>query len=290
MTLPDNFLVQTLKKPWRSFKDSEWKWKYLDNFHSWANYEFRKKSILEGEERRIVHELNQNGIAVTSAKQLFGSLASFEALREASQKLEMELKGPLEAARNEAEEMKEKKGFIFPLLENKKQSDATFSRFVEQPSIQRIADAYMGVSASLVFYNVWHTFTIKGIPRRSQLWHQDPEDRYIFRIFVYLTDVDETAGPFIYARGSHPKGPYKKAQPEFFKEPGRSAKRSTDEQMARVVPETAWFKAVGPAGTIIFADTRGFHKGGLARQKDRIMYNAMFISEAGKARSILQNY
>ena len=31
---------------------------------------------------------------------------------------------------------------------------------------------------------------------------------------------------------------------------------------------------------MLFVDTRGFHKGGLVRQHDRILYNCMFNSRA----------
>jgi hypothetical protein len=52
--------------------------------------------------------------------------------------------------------------------------------------------------------------------------------------------------------------------------------------MAAVVPESQWIPCVGPKGTIVFADTRGYHKGGLARERDRIMYTCMFTSQASR--------
>src|SRR5262249_18997045 len=91
-------------------------------------------------------------------------------------------------------------------------------------------------------------------------------------------DVDEGAGPFTYAPGTHRKGPVRQRPDYFVDEKG--AWRSTDEQMAVVLPPANWFNAVGPLGTIIFADTRGYHKGGLARSRDRLMYLCMFTSRA----------
>jgi hypothetical protein len=44
----------------------------------------------------------------------------------------------------------------------------------------------------------------------------------------------------------------------------------------------------GKKGTIIFADTRGFHKGGEARTRDRLMYNAMYTSPASESRSLIR--
>ena len=60
----------------------------------------------------------------------------------------------------------------------------------------------------------------------------------------------------------------------------RDQRISDDQQMAAVVPESRWVKGVGKKGTIIFADTRGFHKGGLARGNDRTLYIAEFLSQA----------
>jgi hypothetical protein len=116
------------------------------------------------------------------------------------------------------------------------------------------------------------------------LWHRDREDFLITKIFVYLSDVDEGAGPFTYARGTHPKGDVRK-------EPGYSlegnVRRSTDEQMAEVLAPERWFRGVGPKGTIIFADTRGYHRGGLARERDRVMYTAMFTSQASQSEEFM---
>jgi len=50
--------------------------------------------------------------------------------------------------------------------------------------------------------------------------------------------------------------------------------------MAEVVPRDRWIQATGPAGTIIFADTRGYHCGGRSTQRDRVMAINMFTSSA----------
>jgi hypothetical protein len=102
-------------------------------------------------------------------------------------------------------------------------------------------------------------------------------------MFVYLTDVDEGAGPLSYAPGTHAQG-IVKADPKakLIREGNGNAKvrRSDDMQMSAVVPAESWITATGPKGTIVFADTRGFHKGGLARQRDRIVYMCAFTSKA----------
>jgi hypothetical protein len=60
-------------------------------------------------------------------------------------------------------------------------------------------------------------------------------------------------------------------------------KRTEDAQMAAVVPQNRWKVATGSAGTIVFADTHGYHRGGLARTSDRVMYTSMYTSRASES-------
>jgi hypothetical protein len=97
--------------------------------------------------------------------------------------------------------------------------------------------------------------------------------------------VDEGTGPFTYASKTHRKGKFWGRQPEFILE--KNVMRSTDEQMSAVIPRENWVKAVGKKGTIVFADTRGFHKGGEARTSDRLMFTCMYTSPASESKRLL---
>jgi hypothetical protein len=131
-------------------------------------------------------------------------------------------------------------------------------------------------------YNVWHNFATKAEPRESQLWHRDPEDRYVFKMFIYLTDVDESCGPLTYALGTHAKGLVKISPSTNLYREGLSAlvRRTDDAQMSAVLPRHKWLTATGAKGTVVLVDTRGYHKGGLALEHDRIVYVCMFTSTA----------
>jgi hypothetical protein len=65
-------------------------------------------------------------------------------------------------------------------------------------------------------------------------------------------------------------------------------RRWNDQQMAEVVPAEKWIKAIGPAGSIVFADTRGYHKGGLAREHDRLLYTCLFTSPTSQAPELFE--
>jgi hypothetical protein len=139
--------------------------------------------------------------------------------------------------------------------------------------------------ARLRYYNVWYTAASTSEARESQLWHFDREDKYILKVFLYMNDVDEGSGPFTYAPGTHQKGRDRSIDPEHFTEGG--VRRTNDEQMARAFPRERWRICTGKKGTIIFADTRGYHKGGEARTGDRLMFTCMFTSPASESKKLI---
>lgn len=51
-------------------------------------------------------------------------------------------------------------------------------------------------------------------PKQTQKWHRDPDDVRICKLFVYLNDVDENGGPFIYVKGSQNGGRYEHVAPQ----------------------------------------------------------------------------
>jgi hypothetical protein len=257
-------------------------WRYGFNLKSTLAYQFNQPAI-DGEAECTLDQLNRNGIAITSAEKLFGSDSYFGKLCQAVEELESDWEGQIAAERAGSNRYdKNHKTFLFELLGNHPLLDpeSVYARFALQQPILQIANAYFGMYTRLRYYNVWHTLTTKTEARESQLWHYDREDHMILKLFVYLSDIDEGAGPFTYAPGTHPKGTVRRA-PGFFIENG--VRRTNDEQMAAVLPASNWIQATGKKGTIVFADTAGYHKGGLARTRDRVMYTCMFTSPTSQA-------
>ena len=267
---------------------NEFLWRYAFNFGPTADYRLRNSPKPTDDERRIIARLDRDGIAITSVKEL-GALGHFEELTECVNGLMSGRQEELRRLREQAQGPGPigEKTFNVELLGSPIQfdPDCIYARFALQESIQKIANAYFGMRAELRYYNVWNTFATAGEARESQLWHFDREDNYILKAFLYLDTVDEGTGPFTYAPGTHRKGPRWNQHPEFFYE--NNVRRSTDHQMSKVVPESEWIRATGERGTLVFADTRGFHKGGEARNKDRLMYTCMFTSPASQSKRLL---
>ena len=271
----------------RAGRKFEFTWRYLFNLQPTLAYQFSSKSLPD-EATRVLADLNRNGIAISSVEKLLGANSCFNELSASVDKLEDDLANHLNTERTSADDIDAvgRKTFIVELLGAYPALDLNnvYSRFALQKPLLQIANTYFGMYTRLRYYNVWHTFATQAEARESQLWHRDREDYYILKIFVYLSNVDESAGPFTYAAGSHLKGKLRR-EPAHFLE--GDIKRSNDSQMAEAVPPERWIKGVGPKGTIVFADTRGYHRGGLARERDRIMYTCMFTSPASQSREFL---
>lgn len=270
-----------------ALRRTETGWRFLFNIAPTLWYR-RNRPALAGEAPRVLGDLNRDGVAMVPAAKLLGPVSVYDELEQEIFRLENEMAGELAKLRAAAVDASslERKSFLCELLGEKPVLDpgSVFTRFALQDQILGIANAYFGMYTRMRAYNIWHSFVTDAPPRQSQLWHRDREDRLILKVFVYLCNVDEHTGPFTYAPGTHAKGPVRRA-PESFSENG--VNRSTDEQMARVVPRDRWITALAPKGTIVFADTHGYHKGGEARRADRLLYMCMFTSPASESKELL---
>ncbi len=261
-------------------RQSDFYWRYVSNCKPWSAYKL-DRTHLNDTQRLLLRDLRRDGIAVTTVKELMRDSLLFDQLESAVWALEKTgLSEDLPWARERAD-TPGFKTYLVELLGSNPVLDPNniFVRFALQPTVLNLVNGYFGMYTRLRAFNVWHNFASQKDPKNSQLWHRDPEDRSILKMFVYLTDVPEESGPLIYASGTHPQGEIKLV-PESFKDSDTTARRSNDDQMRRVVSEEKWITAVGPKGTVVFADTRGYHKGGLVRANERVLYNCMFTSQA----------
>jgi hypothetical protein len=272
----------------RALRHNQLTWRLLNAAPSVA-YAMNGAKTLPPEGARVLNDLNRDGVAISSVDALGIPAALFGELAAAVDGLEQRRAAELEEARRAADDASQigTKTFNVELLGSNPalDADAVFCRFALAPSMLALANAYFGMFTRLRYYNVWHTLATRAQPRESQLWHRDREDFLIMKAFVYLADVDRDAGPFTYAPGTHPKGRVAR-DPEFSLEGG--VRRTTDDQMAAVVPRERWIEALGARGTLVVTDTRGYHKGGLARGRDRLMYTCMFTSRVSQSRELFE--
>ncbi len=149
-----------------------------------------------------------------------------------------------------------------------------------------IANSYVGMWSKLEYVDLWYTPPIAGDERKSsQRWHRDFNDRHLLKAFLYLVDVDKDTGPFEYVAGSAPGGELDHLWPwrplgDNYPPEEELAEKTAD----RAVTFTA------PKGTIIFCNTSGFHRGGFAKTKPRVLATVTYSSPASLASLTEPNY
>ncbi len=259
-------------------KHNEFVWRYLTNFGPTVGYKLQSQ-VLNLEERRIVDALKNDGIARTTVRELFEDISSFEALVRETERVKAMRAEDIATARGKANrpDCRQGKSFKLSLLGPKPIFDpqSPFSKFALHPAIVRIVEAYLGMYARLQYFNIWINFAVDHPARSSQLWHRDRDDIHIVKGFLYLSDVEASSGPLTYARHSQRRGP-QNLNPAAIVENG--VLRTTNQQMMEVLPAGDVIEAVGPIGTLVFADTHGYHKGGHVREGERLLFTFMFTS------------
>ena len=159
-------------------------------------------------------------------------------------------------------------------------------------TLRPYAAEYLRKPAIPRFYNLLDVTPSDASPSRSQLWHQDQEDRRIAKAFIYLSDVTPEAGPLYYAKGTQSDGPYAAARKriQIYLEPVTNWARATDDAVAKVVPRDQWHVGLGPTGSMLLVDTAGYHRGGHATGARRLSAVWMWTSANDRNGSRLQGF
>ncbi len=135
---------------------------------------------------------------------------------------------------------------------------------VNHPLVLQTAEAILGCKPLLEnLVSGWY-FTGRSMERGVQRYHRDFDTPRFIKLFVYLSDVDETSGPHIYVPGSQRSD--------------RLLLRryiGDDEVDAAFGPGAA-HRIYGPAGTCFLVDTFGVHKGGLPTDRPRFIFSAQY--------------
>src|ERR671927_356886 len=143
-----------------------------------------------------------------------------------------------------------------------------------EQQVVALANAYIGMRSYLRGLEMWRNLPTNEPPKLSQLWHRDWDDVVNLKLFVSLSDVTEESGPFTFAPGTQPGGPRQLDVQD----------RLSDDEMATRIPREEWVVCTGPPGTVVLADTCGYHKGGKPTQGDRLLWTAQFTSGAADAK------
>jgi hypothetical protein len=142
-----------------------------------------------------------------------------------------------------------------------------------------VVNSYLGLWAKLIHLDLWYTIPLAADRPAvaSQCWHRDPEDEKLIKVFLYFSDVDEGAGPLQYVPGTFPGGPYENV---WRKTSLLNATYPPAEEFESALPPSKWISCIGGPGTLVFCDTNGFHRGGFATRRERILATWTFVTPA----------
>jgi hypothetical protein len=232
-------------------------------------------------QERALGELRENGIAIVPFAELIGDDSLWRELR-------AEMDAFIVAAENELEHgggTKRKKEFLIRRYPRRKKmpkepailpSNGPWLRYAAGDALLGIVNAYRSAQVKLVDFDLWYTIPVGDEAERvaSQEWHRDPEDRHVVKVFLYFSDVDEDAGPFEYIRRSAEGFEYGHLWPW-----GESERYPPTEELEAAIPMSERILATGSAGTLVICDTSGFHRGGYARAKPRILSTHTYVNK-----------
>lgn len=170
-----------------------------------------------------------------------------------------------------------KKTFLLPFWDVNEplNLENPFLELTLNPRVLHIVNSYMGMLTRLNYITLSVTVPVgNASAQQSQLWHRDPEEKRMVKMFIYLNDVDEESGPFIYIKEStyaHRLGTLFPQRPPLGSYPPAEAVERQTALSDRI-------SCTGKAGTVIFCDTSGLHKGGHAHTRERVMFTSFFTA------------
>lgn len=135
---------------------------------------------------------------------------------------------------------------------------------MNHPEPLQIAAAYLGCAPTISGLRIDWSGPSSDAPIHVQHFHRDYDDWRFAKLFVYLTEVDEGAGPHEYVTRSHVDSGRFRIRPY---DPGQLDRKYGRERRVRVC---------GPAGTTFMADTWGVHRGNVPTRKPRLLLQIQY--------------
>jgi hypothetical protein len=127
-----------------------------------------------------------------------------------------------------------------------------------------LAARYMGCRPTISALGLRWSFPVTGTDSALQAFHRDSEDWLYLKVLVYLTDVDDTAGPHVFLHGSHlTQAPLRL---RFY----------SDSEIADAHSADMLLTAIGTRGFCFAVDTAGIHKGTAPAVQPRLMLQIQY--------------
>lgn len=267
--LDDKKMPSVLARIKFKVRNNQFIYRYILNH----KYRVSKHILIQNDKLdKIISELFECGISIRKIEDVIGEDRGLEILEKSLNWIKLNEKN---LERNKI------KKFLWTYFPTESNSELDLSnpitKFYLSSEVLYVASKYLGYIPQLNEVTIQKTTVVESKdPIQSQKWHRDPQEMRTFKVFLYLSDVDEDSGPFIYLKGSSPtsKGKFSKLFPQI-KPKGSYPEASVIEKLLSLEDI---FTAKGSLGTVIFCDTAGIHKGGFAKLGERIMATGFYPS------------
>jgi hypothetical protein len=256
-------------------------WRWASNLGPTLSYR-RAKGAASPVTERIVTTLRRDGVAISSLAELGIDDALVARLRTRVDELLSDAKDEIDdkARRLPDASAHGSKPFLVELmgaLPAVRPGDPVLD-FVLDPRVRGVAEAYSGMTLRVHDVNVWYNLPWPGEAQQSQRWHRDLfEDHDIVKVFLYVREVTPGSGPLSYLVGSHRGERRRWDPPTTYDGIGYRVDGAAIEAAAGPGEIVT---APGPQGTVVFADTRGLHRGGWATTDPRVVLQGLYASRS----------
>jgi hypothetical protein len=251
----------------------------------------REPPTLDAVQQRIVDELRREGYATLPFSELVPEQDLWRELAADGEQFRADTEAALAAEASGGDsELRRRPGKEFVVRKYaygvKLALDDPWLRLGTNPRLLDVANAYLGLWSKLEYVDLWYTPPASEDERRSsQRWHRDFNDRHLLKAFIYLVDVDEQTGPFEYVPRTAPGGELDSLWPW---RPLGENYPPQDELERQIEGRAVTFTA--PKATLIFCNTCGFHRGGFATGKPRVLATFTWDSPASLKALSERNY
>ena len=258
-------------------------WRYFHNAkRTWRAWQ--TQNSLSNHVKQVAREIRDKGIVVGPANSYLGDEGRKALVEASASVLKLSQSGDVKAivANGLATEDKDYLVRVVP-WEMQHAGDSPLLKVALDKKLLEIVAAYLEMWPRLHAIGAWLNFPTEDEAKEAQLWHRDPEDMKIIKVFIYLNDVGAENGPFCYIPKTHPFSSGAGTVPLH-----KDRKRILDDEMISVLPKESWITCMGPANTMIIADTVGFHRGGKPTKGARLLITFTYTSGTPLAKRALQ--
>jgi hypothetical protein len=159
------------------------------------------------------------------------------------------------------------------------------AELANHPGILARVEKYLGAPPTIQHYIAWWSLAGQREASGPQMFHEDRACYRFLKLFVYLTDVDQGAGPHVYIRGSGSMRLRDEMIASLEKRKKGLGKighqilgkvRASDEEMAAIFGEDRFETFTGAAGEAFLVDTSGYHKGMPPKSENRLIFQTLY--------------